>query len=47
MRLKNPELNQVLIVSSKSKTWSGRQKKDKIARFIRKEIEKEFKKRKK
>ena len=44
---KNPELNQVLVVSSKSKTWSGRQKKDKIARFIRKEIEKEFKKRKK
>ena len=44
---KNPENNQVLVVSSGRKTWSGRQKKDKIAKFIRKEIEKEFKKKKK
>ena len=44
---KNPENNQVLMVSSKAKTWSGRQKKDKIAKFIRKEIEKEFRKKKK
>ena len=44
---KNPENNQVLVLSSKAKTWSGRQKKDKIAKFIRKEIEKEFRKKKK
>ena len=44
---KNPENNQVLVVSSKAKTWSGLYKKDKIAKFIRKEIEKEFKKKKK
>ena len=44
---KNPENNQVLVVSSKAKTWSGRQKKEKIAKFIRKEIEKEFNKNRK
>ena len=44
---KNPENNQVLALSSKTKTWSGRQKKDRIAKFIRKEIEKEFRKKKK
>lgn len=42
---KNPQNNQVLIISSKGKVWSRWQKKDKIAKFIRKEIEKEFKKR--
>ena len=44
---KNPENNQVLVLSSKAKTWSGRQKKDRIVKFIRKEIEKEFNKKKK
>ena len=39
---RNSENNQVLVVSSNGKVWSRRQKKEKIARFIRKQIEKEF-----
>ena len=39
---KNSENNQVLVVSSKGKVWSRRQRKEKIAKFIRKQIEKEF-----
>ena len=37
---KNPELNQVIIVDSKSSIPSGRKKKAHIAKFIRKQIEK-------
>ena len=39
---KNSENNQVLVVSPNGKVWSRRQRKEKIAKFIRKQIEKEF-----
>ena len=39
---KNSENNQVLVVSSKGKVWSRRQRKEKIVKFIRKQLEKEF-----
>ena len=40
--LKNPENNEVLVVNSTERIWSGWKKKEKIAKFIRKEIEKQF-----
>ena len=40
--LKNPENNEVLIVNSDESIWSGWKKKEKIAKFIRKEIERKF-----
>jgi len=38
----NSENNQVLIVNLNKRIWSGWKKKEKIAKFIRKEIEKQF-----
>ncbi len=39
---KNPETNRVLVVSPGRKAWSGLQRKERIAGFIRREIEREF-----
>jgi len=39
---KNPELNEVLVIDSKTCVSSGRKKKAHIAKFIRKQIEKQF-----
>ena len=39
---KNPCYNEVVIVDSKKVTSSGRKKKEQIAKFIRKQIEKKL-----
>ena len=42
---KNPNNNEVFVVNSQGSKTSGWKKKEKIVKFIRKEIEKEFSKR--
>ena len=37
---KNPDFNEIILVNSKKTVSSGRKRKDQIAKFIRKEIEK-------